>query len=208
MDDDFDGSEVIVGQESKPKASPAKTDDKKKPQPTKKITPMSKEAAKKAFEARLAKKAQNAAAPAKEETKEGGDDAVSKRKRKRENDKARKKSKTEGGEDKAAAEEKKDTKPVKKTPPEVKQKKNKEKREPLQEDDVNPDIAQMNPTLISDYIAQQIRKFDKDLSSVELEERYVPARYIYDTEKLPKERTLKALPKFLQARKYTTHSSA
>ncbi|RPA87056.1 hypothetical protein BJ508DRAFT_410633 [Ascobolus immersus RN42] len=236
MDDDFDGAEVIVGQEVKTTASATK--DKKQQQP-KKIEVMSKKEGKAAFEARIAAKKNQKQQPngkkapkkpegkkddkqaekkdvkkddekveKKDDKKDDEKDAkadteanakaaeeASKRKRKREADKARKRMKVDGGEEK-----KKESIPGKQpTTPKQKQKKQKEKRAPLQEDPVNENIAQMNPTLLSDYFGQQIRKFDKDLSSVELEERYIPARYIYDTEKLPKDRSLKGLPDFLKA---------
>jgi len=38
---------------------------------------------------------------------------------------------------------------------------------------VNEDMAMMDPKLLADYVAQRLRRFQKDLSSVELEDRYI-----------------------------------
>lgn len=39
---------------------------------------------------------------------------------------------------------------------------------------LNNAIAKMNDHLIVDYVASQTRRFESDLSSVELEDRYIP----------------------------------
>jgi len=38
---------------------------------------------------------------------------------------------------------------------------------------VNEDMARMDPKLLADYVAQRLKRFQKDLSSVELEDRYI-----------------------------------
>lgn len=38
-------------------------------------------------------------------------------------------------------------------------------------------FANMDCQLLADYIAQRTRKFEKDLSSLELEDRYIPGKY-------------------------------
>ncbi|CUS14484.1 unnamed protein product [Tuber aestivum] len=40
-------------------------------------------------------------------------------------------------------------------------------------DPVNEDMARMDPRLLADYVAQRLRRFEKDLSSVELDDRYI-----------------------------------
>jgi protein CMS1 len=39
---------------------------------------------------------------------------------------------------------------------------------------VNKAFSQMNSQLLSDYIAQRTRKYESDLSPIELEDRYIP----------------------------------
>jgi len=39
---------------------------------------------------------------------------------------------------------------------------------------VNTAIAKLDPQLIADYVAQKVKRFEKELSAVELEDRYIP----------------------------------
>jgi protein CMS1 len=42
---------------------------------------------------------------------------------------------------------------------------------------INKSFAHMNSQLLADYVAQRIRKIEGDLSSVELEDRYISGNY-------------------------------
>jgi protein CMS1 len=42
---------------------------------------------------------------------------------------------------------------------------------------VNRSFAYMDSRLLADYMAQRMRKFENDLSPVELEDRYIPGNY-------------------------------
>lgn len=42
---------------------------------------------------------------------------------------------------------------------------------------INKSLAQMDSRLLADYMAQTTIKFENDLSSVELEDRYIPGNY-------------------------------
>ena len=60
-------------------------------------------------------------------------------------------------------------------------KKAKSKKAKRDEDDgldleagINTAFATMDNQLVSDYIAQKTRKFESDLSSIELEDKYIP----------------------------------
>ncbi|KAF7960520.1 hypothetical protein EAE96_000200 [Botrytis aclada] len=63
---------------------------------------------------------------------------------------------------------------------------------------VNNAIAKMSDHLIVDYVASQTRRFESDLSSVELEDRYIPASAVQDTTSWTKPRSLDNLPEFLE----------
>lgn len=39
---------------------------------------------------------------------------------------------------------------------------------------VNTSISKLDPQLSADYVAQKVKRFEKDLSAVELEDRYIP----------------------------------
>lgn len=59
----------------------------------------------------------------------------------------------------------------------------KKQRTAAEEDDldlsmgINKSFAHMDSQLLGDYVAQRTRKFEIDLSSVELEERYISGNY-------------------------------
>lgn len=79
---------------------------------------------------------------------------------------------------------------------------------------INRAFSQMNSQLLADYVAQRTRKFESDLSSIELEDRFVSgitilttelfrtysfiANSIYDTTVWSKPRTVENLPAFLE----------
>ena len=42
---------------------------------------------------------------------------------------------------------------------------------------INTSFAYMNSQLIADHIAQKTRKYESDLSSIELEDRYIPGAF-------------------------------
>ncbi|KAF8538896.1 U3-containing 90S pre-ribosomal complex subunit-domain containing protein, partial [Trichophaea hybrida] len=63
---------------------------------------------------------------------------------------------------------------------------------------INDSIAQMDPNLTADYISRRLRKFEKDMSAVELEDRFIPARAFLDTTSYSNDRTLANLPEFLE----------
>ena len=44
---------------------------------------------------------------------------------------------------------------------------------------VNRSFAYMDSQLLADYVAQRTKKFESDLSSVELEDRYISGTYFY-----------------------------
>jgi protein CMS1 len=59
----------------------------------------------------------------------------------------------------------------------------KKQRTAAEEDDldlsmgINKSFTHMDSQLIADYVTQQTRKFERDLSSVELEDRYISGNY-------------------------------
>ncbi|KAI9733372.1 MAG: hypothetical protein M1834_003456 [Cirrosporium novae-zelandiae] len=59
-------------------------------------------------------------------------------------------------------------------------------------------FGQMDSSMLADYIAQNIRRFEKDLSPVELEERYLSESAFKDTSTWKDQRDLDHLPAFLE----------
>jgi protein CMS1 len=49
--------------------------------------------------------------------------------------------------------------------------------EDLHGDGINTTIAQMGSSLLADHIAQKTKKFETDLSLIELEDRYISSKY-------------------------------
>jgi len=72
-------------------------------------------------------------------------------------------------------------------------------RRTLRSQEVDGSVARMDPQLIADYIGQRIRLFETELSTVELEDRLIPARAFFDTTSFVWARKLDNLPKFLEA---------
>ncbi|KAK4996060.1 Protein cms1 [Elasticomyces elasticus] len=62
---------------------------------------------------------------------------------------------------------------------------------------VNHAIAHMDSRLLADHVAQRTKRFESDLSLVELEDRYIPEKAILDTTTWEKPRDLASLPEFL-----------
>jgi len=63
---------------------------------------------------------------------------------------------------------------------------------------IKKSFSQMDNALLADYMAQRTRKFENDLSSVELEDRAISAHAIRDTTSWDQPRTLENLPGFLE----------
>ena len=63
---------------------------------------------------------------------------------------------------------------------------------------VNTAIGQMDSQLLIDHVAQRTKKFEPRMSSVEMEDRYIPARAILDTTSWGRPRTTENLPAFLE----------
>ncbi|APA07275.1 hypothetical protein SS1G_13179 [Sclerotinia sclerotiorum 1980 UF-70] len=63
---------------------------------------------------------------------------------------------------------------------------------------LNNAIAKMDDHLLVDYVASQTRRYESDLSSVELEDRYLPVSAVRDTTSWTKLRNLDNLPEFLE----------
>ncbi|KAI9740126.1 MAG: hypothetical protein M1818_004877 [Claussenomyces sp. TS43310] len=66
------------------------------------------------------------------------------------------------------------------------------------ENSINNAFSSMDGQLLADYLAQRTKKFESDLSSVELEDKYIPAAVIKDTTSWEKLRTLDNLPAYLE----------
>jgi protein CMS1 len=99
-------------------------------------------------------------------------------------------------------------------------KKTKSKKNAIDEDEldvencINKAFSHMDNQLLADYIAQRTRKYESDLSSIELEDKHIPgilcrnkvgpvliwasANAIRDTTSWDKPRTLDTLPSFLE----------
>jgi len=56
----------------------------------------------------------------------------------------------------------------------------------------------MDGQLTVDYVAQRTKRFDSELSTVEMEDRYLPAKAVLDTSSWEKPRNLENLPEFLK----------
>lgn len=82
--------------------------------------------------------------------------------------------------------------------------KKKLKAKDLDEDDldttlgINTAFEKMDATLLADYINARTRLYGADLSSVELEDRFVPARTLRDTTSYTPHRTLENIAPFLK----------
>ncbi|KAI9835404.1 MAG: hypothetical protein M1819_002322 [Sarea resinae] len=63
---------------------------------------------------------------------------------------------------------------------------------------INHAIGKMDGRLLADYVAQRTKRFESDLSLMELEEKYLPEKSFRDTTKWDKPRNLENLPDFLQ----------
>lgn len=66
------------------------------------------------------------------------------------------------------------------------------------ENSLNLAISKMDPQLLSDYTASKTRKFESDLSSIELADKYIPASAIKDTSSFGQLRKSESLPAFME----------
>ncbi|KAH6619938.1 U3-containing 90S pre-ribosomal complex subunit-domain containing protein [Boeremia exigua] len=67
-----------------------------------------------------------------------------------------------------------------------------------QELGVNHAFERMDGQLVADYVNARTRLYGKDLSSVELEDKFIPARTVYDSTSYSDARKLDNLPAFLK----------
>lgn len=63
---------------------------------------------------------------------------------------------------------------------------------------VNTAIGQMDSQLLSDYVAKRTKKFEPNMSAVEMEDRYIPTRAVLDTTSWDRPRTTENLSAFLE----------
>jgi protein CMS1 len=70
---------------------------------------------------------------------------------------------------------------------------------------INTALAKLDNHLLADHLAQKDKKFQSQLSQLELQERSIPARAIHDTSDWQQERVLENLPAFLES--YITAST-
>ncbi|KAI9819199.1 MAG: hypothetical protein M1827_007355 [Pycnora praestabilis] len=63
---------------------------------------------------------------------------------------------------------------------------------------LNNAIGRMDSRLLADYVAQRTKRFEGDLSRVELEDKHIPERAFYDTTSWEKQRNLENLSGFLE----------
>ncbi|KAF2427588.1 hypothetical protein EJ08DRAFT_592794 [Tothia fuscella] len=93
--------------------------------------------------------------------------------------------------------------PAKRVKKSKKQKRTKKPKD-INEDDLNADlginlaIGRMDGQLMVDYVAQRTKRFQSDLTTVELEELYLPTKAILDTSSWEEMRDLTQLPAFLR----------
>ncbi|KZF24270.1 hypothetical protein L228DRAFT_245179 [Xylona heveae TC161] len=66
------------------------------------------------------------------------------------------------------------------------------------ENGVNAALGKMDGSLLADYVAQRTKRFEGELSLVELEDRRLPEKAIRDTTSWEKPRTTATLPDFLE----------
>jgi protein CMS1 len=67
------------------------------------------------------------------------------------------------------------------------------------DNDFDESIGRMNPSLLTDHIAKKVKRSFRDLSSIELEEKYLSHKIFYDTSDFDQPRNLGNLPAFLEA---------
>ena len=64
--------------------------------------------------------------------------------------------------------------------------------------DIDESIRHMDPGILADHISKKFRRFYRDLSSIELEDKYLPQKIFSDTSGFEASRTLGDLPSFLE----------
>lgn len=65
-------------------------------------------------------------------------------------------------------------------------------------DDIDDSIRQMDSSLLADYYAKQIKRHLGDLSTVELDGKYLPTTAFLNTSEFDESRTLLSVPSFLR----------
>ncbi|QDS68069.1 hypothetical protein FKW77_009884 [Venturia effusa] len=63
---------------------------------------------------------------------------------------------------------------------------------------LNLAIGRMDGQLLVDHVAHRTKRFEPELSTVEMQDRYLPVNAVLDTSSWEEPRTLENLPKFLQ----------
>ena len=65
-------------------------------------------------------------------------------------------------------------------------------------EDVDEAIGHMDSSLLADYFAKQIKRFLGDLSSAELDEKYLPASAFLNTSEFGSSRRIESIPSYLE----------
>lgn len=65
------------------------------------------------------------------------------------------------------------------------------------------ELALSDPSFIGDYLASKVSHKHKDLSSIELQDMYIPQRWIVSTQDFQKERNLENYTEFMEKCKFT-----
>lgn len=64
--------------------------------------------------------------------------------------------------------------------------------------DIDEAIGQMDSSLLADHVAKKIKRAFRDLSNVELEDKYLSQQIFYSTSNFDRPRNLDSLPSFLE----------
>lgn len=71
-----------------------------------------------------------------------------------------------------------------------------DEKDMLKDEGIDPSVSQMDGRLLSDYFAQRARKFNQQLTPMELEDVSVPESAFLDTTSFAKRRGMDQLPEF------------
>lgn len=72
------------------------------------------------------------------------------------------------------------------------------KRRPGIDGDIDESIRHMDPALLADHLSKKIKRSFRDLSTLELEDKYLSQRIFSDTTSFDVTRSLENLPSFLE----------
>lgn len=72
------------------------------------------------------------------------------------------------------------------------------KKRPRANEDFDESIGHMNPSLLADHVAKKSKRLFRDLSNLELEDKYLSQQIFYDTTNFDLPRNLDNLPSFLE----------